>query len=345
MNMNEIRDKVDSKEYNFLRTTPGLGNNICLLTLGGSYSYGTNINTPEYQSDLDIRGICLNTMKEILTMSCRDKPFENRETDTAIYPLKQMITLLGNANPNVIEILGTQEEHLLMCNSSGRLLRDNANIFLSRKAANSFGGYAIQQLRRLENALARDHYPQAEKEKHIVGSIEKQMLTMEDRYKKFTKSEIKLYVDKSDKEEYDSEIYMDISLNHYPLKDFKNVYSEMSNVIRDYDKLNHRNSKKDEVHLLKHSMHLVRLFLMGSEILEGKGIHTYRENDISLLLDIRNGKYTYEQIFEIVNVYEKRFKYAEVNSPLPENPDYDIIAALVSTINQKTLSNGYSIYL
>ncbi len=46
--------------------------------------------------------------------------------------------------------------------------------------------------------------------------------------------------------------------------------------------VNHRNNKKDELHLNKYAIHLIRLFLMGIEILEGKGINTYRANDKEL---------------------------------------------------------------
>ncbi len=336
MDILQMRGKINSEEYDFLRNDVRL-NNIILLTTGGSYAYGTNIDTSEHISNFDVRGIYLNSKEEILTMNCNDKPIENRELDCTVFPLKQIVNLLVNCNPNVLEILGTKEEHLFICTKEGRLIRNNAEIFLSTKAYTSFGGYAIQQLRRLENALARDSYPQSEKEKHIMGSIEKQMSTFEDRYKDITNGEFKLYIDKSEKEEYESEIYMDINLKHYPLRDFKGMVNEMSNVISDYDKLNHRNSKKDELHLLKHSMHLIRLLIMGTEILEGKGIHTYRDKDRDLLLAIRNGQYTYEEIFEMVDVYDKKFKYAKDNSPLPENLDYDKINQLVMEINRGVL--------
>ncbi|MBC8061179.1 MAG: nucleotidyltransferase domain-containing protein [Clostridiaceae bacterium] len=337
MNTIQMKEKINSKDYDFLRNNNKL-KNIILLTTGGSYAYGTNIDTSEHVSDFDVRGICLNSKEEILTMNCSDKPFENRELDCTVYTLKQMITLLTNCNPNVLEILGTKEDQLFICSKEGKLLRDNAEVFLSAKAYTSFGGYAIQQLRRLENALARDSYPQAEKEKHILGSVEKQMYTFVDRYKEITEDELNLYVDKSAKDTYDSEIYIDINLKHYPLRDLKGMFNEMSNVITDYDKLNHRNNKKDELHLLKHSMHLIRLLTMGTEILEGKGICTYREKDRTLLLDIRNGIYSYEEIFEMVNLYDKRFKYAKQNCAIPEKPDYNRINELVMEINRGVLS-------
>ena len=59
---------------------------------------------------------------------------------------------------------------------------ENRKLFLSRAAVNSFGGYANQQLRRLENAIARDKLGQGEKEEHILGSLRRSVLSFEDRY-------------------------------------------------------------------------------------------------------------------------------------------------------------------
>lgn len=293
MNIEDIKQKLNSKEYDFLRNDEHLGKNIILLTTGGSYAYGTNVES----SDLDIRGIVSEKIEELIGLSSFEQ-FENKETDTTIYALNKVIKLMLNNNPNIIELFGTKDEHLFICNQYGKLLRDNVNLFLSKKVIHSFGGYATAQLRRLQNALARDSYPQSEKENHILNSIKNQMVSFEDRYKEITNENINLYIDKSEKIDLDSEIFMNVNLKNYPLRDFKNIYSEMSNIVKDYEKLNHRNSKKDELHLNKHALHLIRLLKMGTELLEGKGINTYREKDQSLLLDIRNGKYSYEEIFE-----------------------------------------------
>ena len=284
MNTKEIKEKLASKEYEFLRTDKHLGKNIIFLTTGGSYAYGTNVET----SDLDIRGIAVETSCEILGSSSFEQ-FENRETDTVIYGLRKILKLMLNCNPNVLEMLGTKDEHIFICNKYGKMIKDNTNLFLSKRAIQSFGGYASAQLRRLQNALARDNYPQKEKEIHMLNTIKTQIATMKDRYEVFSKENLNIYIDKSKKEDFESELFIDVNFKHYPLRDFKNIYAEMSNVINDYDKLNHRNSKKDANHLNKHAMHLIRLFLMGTEILEGKGINTYREKDREFLLKIRKG--------------------------------------------------------
>lgn len=332
-----LKDKLKQEEYDFLKEDR-FKDSVILLTTGGSHAYGTNIETKDHVSDFDVRGIYLNTPKEILTMRCQSKPYENKETDTVIYPLKQVIELLSNVNPNVIEMLGTKDEHIFRISEEGIMIRNNADLFLSQRASSSFSGYAISQLRRLQNALARDSYPQAEKEEHILQSINRKMNDFKYTYKDLADSKMDLYIGDSDKEGYEKEIFLDLDLTNYPLRDFKSMMSELNNIVKDYSKLNHRNNKKDELHLNKHAMHLVRLFLMGAEILEGKGINTYRENDIPMLLDIRNGKYTYEQIFELTDELQKRFEYAKKHSPLPKDVDRNKIDELVMEVNKRVLN-------
>ena len=101
MTINQIKEKLKSKDYDFLRTDKNLGNNIILLTIGGSYAYGTN----NENSDIDIRGCALNTKMQILT----NQNFEQRvdvNTDTTIYAFNKLISLLSSVNPNTIELLG-----------------------------------------------------------------------------------------------------------------------------------------------------------------------------------------------------------------------------------------------
>ena len=157
MTLAEIKTLLSGEQYDFLRTNPHLGNNIVLLTLGGSYAYGTNIES----SDVDIRGCALNSPTDLLGLTSFEQVVETK-TDTTIYSFNKLVGLLLNCNPNVIELLGCKPEHYLVLTDTGQKLLDNRKLFLSKRAVNSFGGYAVQQLRRLENALARDRLPQAQ---------------------------------------------------------------------------------------------------------------------------------------------------------------------------------------
>lgn len=336
MNIEQIKEKLKSEEYDFLRTDSHLGNNIILLGLGGSHAYGTNIET----SDLDVRGCAINSKIEILT----NVNFEqccNEATDTTIYSLNKLIHLLSNCNPNTIELLGLKPEHYLYVSPIGQELLNNKNLFLSKKAIQSFGGYAYSQLRRLDNKAAR-LVGQSEREKHILNSIRNASYDFKNKYFPFDEDSIKLYIDKSHQEEMDTEIYMDITLSHYPLRDYKSMWSEMNNIVKDYAKIGKRNKNAIEHgKLAKHMMHLIRLYLMVIDILEKKEIITYRENDHDFLMEIRNGKYLdvnrqpTEEFFSIVENLQKRFEYAKQNTDLPDNPDYKRINEFMASVNER----------
>ena len=68
----------------------------------------------------------------------------------------------------------------------------------------------------------------------------------------------------------------------------------MHSVVKDYDKIGKRNKKKDDNHLNKHAMHLIRLFMMAVDILEKGEIRTNRKSDLNLLLRIRAGGFQKE---------------------------------------------------
>lgn len=365
---------LTNKDYAFLTENPVLGDNVILLTYGGSHAYGTNIET----SDIDIRGITYNPIDTLLGNE-KFEQFEDEKTDTVIYGLNKMFKLLLECNPNVIEQLGSKPEHYILLNNDGKELIRNRRIFLSKRAVFTFGGYANAQLRRLQNALARDNYPQAEKENHILGSIRsamnsivetyhkingqliqynfandngkmvhafreynQKMQEMEE-YKDFEYGSINLYPDKSDREDMDIEIYMDACICHYPLRDYKNIWNSMNTIVKDYEKLGKRNTKKDDIHLNKHAMHLVRLYLMCIDILEKEEIITYREKDHDLLMSIRNGEFQRTdggyrpEFFELVDNLEKKMQYAAENTSLPDLPDTETAYEMLIEMNKNYL--------
>ena len=338
MTIEKIKEKISSKEYGFLKTNEHLGKNIILLGLSGSHAYGTQTET----SDLDVRGIALNKKREILTNQ-KFEQFVNEETDTTIYAFNKMITLLSNCNPNTIELLGLKSEHYLYIQPIGQELLDNKKMFLSRKAAHSFGGYATAQLRRLDNKSAR-LLGQEQREHHILNSILSAKDTFPEKYFYYPEDTIKLYVDKSVQEEYDTEIFMDVNLHHYPLRDWKSMWSEMNNIVKNYSKIGKRNQRAIEHNKLgKHMMHLVRLYLMALDIFEKEEIVTYREKDLPFLMDIRNGKYLDDErqpipeFYEIIDEFEKRLAYAKENTSLPDVPDYKKINEFVADVNERVV--------
>ena len=336
-NYNEI---LQGSEYGFINTNEHLGKHVILLGLAGSYSYGTNIEG----SDIDVRGITLNQKSDLIGLT-QFEQYVDDNTDTVIYAFNKIITLLLSCNPNTIELLGLNLEHYLYLNDIGQMLLDNKKLFLflSRRAIQSFGGYADAQLRRLQNALARDTFPQSEKEQHIFNSVKNAMHSFNTSYKNFENGSIEIFIDKAVNPELETEIFVNANMIHYPLRDYASMWNTMANVVRDYEKIGKRNKKKDDLHLNKHAMHLIRLFMMALDILEKGEINTCRVKEHDLLMDIRFGKYQKEDgtfqdsFYDMLADFEKRLHYASENTDLPEEPDMKRVQELVMTINERVI--------
>ena len=337
MTTNDFKAVLKTPEYDFLKTNPHLGNNIILLGLGGSHAYGTNVEG----SDIDIRGVALNSKSDILGSSNFEQVV-NEATDTTIYSLRKIVSLLSSCNPNTIEILGLKPEHYLYLSPIGQELLDNKKLFLTKRAVQSFGGYAFAQLRRLDNKAART-LEQAEREQHILNSITNASYVWPDKYDCFKDGDfVNLYLDDSELDDMDKEIFMDIRLTHYPLRDYKSMWSDMKNIVSEYGKIGHRNKNAIANDKLgKHMMHLVRLYLMCLDILEKEEINTFRDKDHDFLMEIRNGKFLDKdshplpEFYDMVSDYEKRLKYAAENSSLPDKPDYDAINEFLMSVNER----------
>lgn len=341
MKLDEIKKAITGKDYDFLRYNEHLGSNIILLGLGGSHAYGTETET----SDLDIRGCALNSHEEILL----GQDFEqvtDIQTDTTVYSFKKLVGLLTNCNPNTIEILGLKPEHYLYLSDEGKALLENRKMFLSMKAVSSFSGYASAQFRRLDNKSARLANQEIQEE-HILNSISYAQKSFAEMYFQYPEDAIKLYIDDAVNDELDKEIFMDISLKHYPLRDYVGMWNRMSDIVRDYEKVGKRNQNAISHNKLgKHMMHLVRLYLMCIDILEKGEIITYREAEHELLMSIRNGDFLDENrqptpdFFELIEQYQNRLEYAKRNSALPETPDFKRINEFVMNINDSIIRKG-----
>jgi len=314
MTIEQIKEKLKSAEYDFLRTNENLGSNIILLTLGGSHAYGMD----KEDSDVDVRGISLNSKSDIL-LGADFEQVVDVDTDTTVYSFNKMIQLLTSNNPNTIEQLGCLPQHYFYLSEIGKELLDNRKIFLSQICVHTFGGYASSQLRRMSNKAAR-LVSQTENESYILKSIDNARYEFRNRYYPFEDdNDLKLYIDKSVQEGYDSEIFMDVRLNHYPLRDWTGMWNEMKTIVSSYNKFGRRNEKAVAHDKLgKHMAHLIRLYMMCIDILEKEEIITYREKEHDLLMNIRNGEYLdgnrqpIPEFYDLLNEYEKRFEYAKI---------------------------------
>lgn len=317
--------------YEFLNTNERLRNNISLLTYGGSHAYGTNIE----DSDIDIRGIYLNTPKHILGVFKTDpEQYIDNETDTCIYSMEKAFKLLSECNPNIIEILGCRESDYFILDDIGRLLIDNRELFLSKRAYYTFGSYAQSQLTKLENYLCKKDTDPETQRKQLESILNRRMIDLESKFR--GKVKLGYYIE-------DGEIKLNIEVNDVEPSLASQVFNELITLIKGYKELGSRNTKKTDKAISKHIMHLYRLYFMCIDILEKHEINTYREKEHDFLMAIRNGEMQLHsgelkaEAIEILEKFKINTQRAFESTTLPSKVDTDKLNELYIEIVTKTL--------
>lgn len=319
----------------------GAASSIGCIAFGGSIAYGLD----DKNSDVDLRGFYLPSVRDILLLTDSEQVERHDDiVDGSLFSAAKLLRLLTQNNPNVMELLGLRPEHVLVTSPAYQMILDNKHLFVSRKSANTFGGYAMQQMRRIKNSVSRDK-GDVDSE-GALRSMKSAMLSFSERYAAYTDGSIELAL--GDMSQGAKGITMTANLSEIPVNQFRGIINDLDDIGKNADNLAARNRKKDTAHLSKHMSHLVRLLRMGTEMLETGAVNTYRENDAELLKEIKHGKWIGEDengvreidgaFWELVDEENERFTYAKKNTELPEDADRAAVDELLVEMHRSVLA-------
>lgn len=337
-----VEDFTSKPEYNFLTTNPCLGDNICLLTLGGSHAYGTNVEG----SDIDLRGFAIESKQSILCGK-RFEQVQDKKTDTVIYGLSKFFKLLSGCNPNIIELLGCKD--YVYVNPIGRIVLDNKDLFLSQSAYYTFCGYASAQMKKLSASASTASFRndcRNDSIRHAINSNLHNVFTQrgmdhEDIDALLENVVITLPANGSEEEALLKHTFVTL-IGEHSVEDchdiVNSIYSALSNIAKG-SKHNAEAIKYNKIS--KHMMHLLRLYMMVIDILEDGEIITYREKEHDLLMSIRNKEFLEgngdikQEFFDLVNDYQEKAKDALEKTTLPKKANAKAIDQLLVSIYEE----------
>lgn len=117
-----------------------------MLGLAGSKAYG--LDTPE--SDEDWRGVFVYPTERILGLPNLRGPetIDDTAHETVLYEVGKFVHLALAANPNILEQLYLSRYSTT--SNEWELLRRQREAFLSQKVRQTYGGYAIAQMKKLK---------------------------------------------------------------------------------------------------------------------------------------------------------------------------------------------------
>lgn len=128
-----------------------------LIVIRGSQAYGTQLPT----SDTDYAGVYIQPIEDILGFSYKEQ-INDDKNDTVFYEIKRFLELLASNNPTILELLNTPEDCVIYKHPAFAQILNYQDQFLTKICAKSFGGYAIQQIKK---AKGQDKKQNWEKDK------------------------------------------------------------------------------------------------------------------------------------------------------------------------------------
>ena len=261
---------------------------------------------PDSIDDKDVIGIYIGPLEHYLGFG-RDDVYEKweGEWDCVFYELRKFIGLLLNCNPNVLSLLWLKPNGIIYESELGARLREQRDLFVTKKAYHSFSGYAHAQFKKM---ISFNQEAQA-----LMQQLEEQLTAFG-----------------INPESCDA----GHSLRRLDGQPLVGATTEMMEVVKRYRGERRRyysggymGQKRRELvrrvgYDAKNAAHLIRLLRMGIEFLT-EGTMQVERADAPELLDIKRGAWSLDKVKAEAERLFQLSQEAYVRSSLPAEPDRD----------------------
>ncbi len=358
------------------------------LALAGSQAHGT----ARAGSDVDVRGVCVAPRHVRLSLY---HPFEQHEgalpqglddvlrarlsgrhdaaraldtkTECVIFDVAKFVALCAQANPNALEILFTHEDDWVVQTPAWQLLHRERAHFLTKKVQQTFHGYAMAQLRKIETHRAwllrpprekpsRDDFGlpstgtlSADDQNRIEQSIAAELrtygiddvempkasrLAVNERVRALAASALRTS-DASIEARLRAVATHALGLPEGVVQTL-NAEKRYRAALKHWDAHSawqrHRNPARAELERehgydTKHAMHLIRLMRMGLEALS-LGELRVRRADAEELSAIRDGALSFEALIAMARDLEHAMRAAAAHTALPDDVDHAAVSVI-----------------
>lgn len=343
---------------------------ILFECIAGSRAYGTGVST----SDEDIRGIFAVPATAYLDLTQPRDQISDDRGNVVYYSLRRFIELLTHANPNILELLFMPDDCIRASSPEMDLLVAERHFFISKHCADTHAGYAMAQIKKAkgQNKWINNPKPeippskedfcfviprQSDLQKHPARPVplrtigwslnEYHAARLEhssDTYRLYHYGKQARGVFRGDMiacesipEEDESSRFAGLLLYNerawkQGLADYQNYWAWR----RDRNESRWQQQETGELDFdVKNMMHTVRLLLSGRSLMRfGQPIIRFSGDDLALLMSIREGKLSFEEIMSIAREILADCERLKATTDLPNVCDAAQANALLRTITE-----------
>lgn len=287
----------------------------------GSQAFG--LDGPE--SDLDLKGV-------IAGPPCWYSGFLQSpeqliiNKDHTLYDVRKFFKLAIDANPTAVEMLWAPESCIRIRSPQAEKLLAERERFLSLRVADSFGKYALSQLRRIKTHRRWLLNPPKAQPQRKDFQLSGKPIFSNDQ------------IGAADSLLESGRVSQDeIPPNFMLMLDRERSYRAAAKEWQQFQTWQRERNperaklEKEFGYDTKHALHLVRLLRMAFEILTA-GEVVVRRPDREELLAIKRGNWKFDQLIEYAELMHHKIIEARKNCQLPEFPDSEPLNLLCTEI-------------
>lgn len=340
---------------------------LLLDVVSGSHAYGTQTS----QSDIDCRGVFVAPDSFHAGMDSVEQVADERN-DEVYFELTRFFQLLEKNNPGALEILYSPQDCIRYKHPAFDLI--DPRLFLSKLCEKSFSGYAEMQIKKARGLNKKMVNPQPELRKHLrefchvleaQGSVPLgvwlERMRMDERncglvavnhapstYALFHDERQNyrgIFSPKDDAAVVCSSVPIEahpvawLNCNIDAFKAHCRAHREYWQWVEERNEERYRTNKEHGMEYdTKNIMHTFRLLDMALEIAR-EGVVRVRRPNAPWLLEIREGKLSYEEILTQAEERLDEIRIAFEKSPLPAEPDRDKISDLLREVQEEFVSS------
>ncbi|MBL4661001.1 MAG: nucleotidyltransferase domain-containing protein [Alcanivoracaceae bacterium] len=346
-------------DINYLRKN----NLIILECISGSRAYG--LETPE--SDTDIKGVFLLPKKDFYGLDYTPQ-VSNETNDIVFYEFSRFMQLLSMNNPNILELLNTPKPSIIFKHRF--LNKIKSELILSKLCKNTFGRFAISQIKKAKGLKKKIVNPMNKERKTVLSfcyvnynknsiSLEKYLqhnqwqqqncgLTkithMKNVYGLHHSKEINYagIIRNSDSNDIslssipkDQEQQVLMYFNKDGYSKYCKEYKEYWQWVKNRNQARYENTQSHGKNYdAKNMMHTFRLLEMAIEIAQQNQVNVKRSNR-DFLLSTKSGSYEYEDLLIMANERQVQMEKAFEQSILPDSPNLETINEITYRIRER----------
>lgn len=292
----------------------------------GSRAYGLD----REGSDTDAKGVIVGP--ELWYHGFVERPEQiELSADHVWFEIRKFFRLAAAANPMSLELLFADERDHREVTPAGTRLLDARMRFLTLKVADTFSGYAMGQLKRIQTHRRWLLEPPVNEPTRADYGLPEATIVPKDQL-----GAAETLVEQGRLEEADASTnFLELLAREKRYKQARQHWSQYRSWLTERNPARAALESKHGYDT-KHAMHLVRLQRMAIEILES-GAVLVRRPDRDELLAIRDGAWSYDRLVAASHEMAERARVLRASPRLPPEPDYDELNALCAAIVEEVL--------